>query len=303
MNKKELINEYADIFNTVSSFIEANKKKVSGKQLVPSKSGQKINGFIASIFDEYGVKDSLIVLDIFSTSLKASLNMTSSSAKVFQAIFLDSSSDIALSSALSASRSVTESSIKIHYITTVPLEIGIRYLIAEYVEHSRVFCAQQEDKADSIHMYKKFAEDANNLLLKLNLPTNTQIDSLTRDEKESVRSSIDRHDIVAMAHKAKVHIDGNFKNLTIGNTTFEDLIYHYRMANGFVHMNPYYISADSKNRHFWLTLMVIPTMYINCLLLTKFLPKKKSDKLFVVLKGYVNHYKSTNQFVVSNWKK
>jgi hypothetical protein len=73
MNKKELIAEYASIFNTMSSFIETNKRKVTGKKLVPTKSRQKINGFIASIFDEYGTKDGLIVLDLFSTSLEASL--------------------------------------------------------------------------------------------------------------------------------------------------------------------------------------------------------------------------------------
>ncbi len=303
MNKKELIIEYAFIFNAVSAFIEANKKKVSGKKLVPTKPRQKINGFISSIFDEYGIKDGLIVLDLFSSSLEASLNMTSSSAKLFQAIFAESNSDTALSSALSASRSVTESSIKIHYITTVSLEVGIRYLIAEYIEHSRVFCAQQVDKADSIQMYKKFAEDAKNLLAKLNLPTNNQIDALTKDEKELVRSSIEKHDIVAMAHKAKVHIDVNFKKLALKNTTFENLIYHYRVANGFVHMNPYYVGADSKNRHFWLTGMVIPTMYINCLLMTKFLPNKKSEKLFEILMGHVNRYKKSHQYVVSNWIK
>lgn len=301
MDRNQLINEYAATFNTVSAFIETNKKKLEFKKLIPKKSGQKVNGFIASIFKEYGYKDGLIVMDLFSAYLKASLDATSSSAKAFHAIYSESNSDIALGSALAASRVVSESCIKIHYITSVLLDIGIRYLLASFIEHARVFAAAGEDGTKQIADHKKFVNDAHNLLLKLKLPTNDQIDAFTKSDRELLADAM-RHDVVTMASKAKVHIDGNFKKIDFDSDS-EKTVYHYRVANGFVHMNPAYITADSKNRHFWLTIMVIPSMFINCLLMTKFMPTKKSEKLQKVLATYVYDYKVKNSHVQSNWRR
>jgi hypothetical protein len=304
MNRNELIIEFAKSFNTVSSFIESNKGKVAFKHITPRKQGQKINGFTHSIFQEYGFKDGVIVMDLFSTFLQASLNMTSSSAKSFHAIFIESNSDVGLGSALAASRTVSESAIKIHYLTSMPLEIGIRFLFAEYIEHSRKYCESQSatEKPKLVAMHTEFVTNAGVLLSKLNLPTNPQIDALEKSDRKLLNDAL-KESVVSMAEKSKVHINGNFKKLTLDNLDHDKLVYNYRVANGFVHMNPSFITAGSKNRHFWLTMMVLPTMYINCMLMTKFMPTSKASKMQDVLLRHVQDYKNLHPEVIQNWRK
>ena len=302
MDRNELIMEQARLFNRISAFIETNKGKISREKILNIKKGQRINGFIDSIFKEYGVNDGKIVINLFSDFLQAAVNVTSSSAKAFSAIYSESSSDIGLGAALAASRPVTESAIKIHYLTSAPLKESVRYLFAEDIEHHRRFCESKSDsdKKSYIYKYSLYTEVASQILDKLNLPSNPQLDALEKKERKLLNDTLSYRNAIQMAQESKKHIDGNFRKLTLDKFNHESLIYHYRFANGYVHVNPSFINMESKNRHFWLTMMAMPTMLINCLLMTKFLPVDKSEKTQGILLSYVQDFKNMQPDILKN---
>jgi hypothetical protein len=304
MNKKELIIQHSNICGKISGLISTNIKKVSNSFNPKNIVNKKANKFIVNILAEYGYDDSINILVSYTNYLAAALQATSSAAATLSSVYKDQNCNNNLDSLLALTRVVNEACIKVHYVTGVDVKSAARFIIASDIEQWRKYynsLIENGDKLSAIKLYEKIAKGRFNLMKKLELPTDTDISTLSKSSKDLL-SKITSINIIKLSEKAQKNIDFSYKELGFKGYTSKTLYRHYTDGNKYIHLTSIAANMNSKNKHFWVTQMMIPSIFITFNLAVKFIPLKKSRSIVKKINELSTSYTSLYPLIMKHWK-
>ncbi len=306
MNKNEIIFELANISNCLRSLIDKNKSKIL-YSFNPKNINGEINGYILKIIEEFDVKDVGKIFALYSQYIGSALNMFSSSLSIFNIIFKEDDNHNCMDAMFALSRTVTEATIKMHYITYTNQKESGRYLLASSLSESMKLYKRAQNDIEFEEARKMFSDVMShnqNVLIKLDFPTEPDISKYNKAERKKILSVVNL-DMSSIHKKSLPNIENSYKDLKMVEykNSAQTLYKFYEYGNSFVHLSTISNLIDSKNKHFWVAYTYVNSILLSMSLLIKLIPKNKSKKILKDFDLILNDFLKLQPEIVKNWNK